>query len=33
MQPIYLAMCRSSYLPESMKESLESLIIERASGS
>ena len=29
MQPIYLAMCRSSYLPESMKKSLEKLIIER----
>ena len=29
MQPIYLAMCRSSYLPESMKESLEKRIIER----
>jgi len=30
MQPIYLAMCRSSYLPESMKMSLEKLIIESA---
>jgi len=30
MQPTYLAMCCSSYLPESMKESLERLIIERA---
>jgi serine/threonine-protein kinase HipA len=29
MQPIYLAMCRSSYLPESMKELLEGLIMER----
>jgi len=29
MQPVYLAMCRSSYLPESMKKSLERLIIER----
>jgi len=30
MQPTYIAMCRSSYLPESMKTSLEKLIIERA---
>jgi len=30
MQSIYLSMCRSSYLPESMKKSLEKLIIERA---
>ena len=30
MQPIYLAMCRRSYLPVAMKESLERLIEERA---
>lgn len=30
MQSIYLSMCRSSYLPESKKELLEKLIIERA---
>ena len=29
MQPNYLTMCRSSYLPESMKKSLENLIIQR----
>ncbi len=29
MQPVYLAMCRCSYLPESMKKSLEKLITER----
>lgn len=30
MQPIYLAMCRNSFLPEWMKESLEKLIIGRS---
>jgi serine/threonine-protein kinase HipA len=30
MQSTYLSMCRSFYLPESMKELLEKLIIERA---
>lgn len=29
MRPTYLAMCRSSYLPESMKKSMENLIIQR----